>query len=55
MAVNRALTKQKVRDALANLGYEPAGGTPQALASLIESQVDYWTTVVREAGIKLPH
>jgi tripartite-type tricarboxylate transporter receptor subunit TctC len=53
-AVNRALLKQKVRDALGRLGYEPAGGTPEALGNLITSQVSYWSKVVKDAGIKMP-
>jgi tripartite-type tricarboxylate transporter receptor subunit TctC len=54
MAVNKALTKQKVRDALGNLGYEPAGGTPQALANLIAVQTAYWSKVIKDAGITMP-
>jgi tripartite-type tricarboxylate transporter receptor subunit TctC len=53
-AVNTALAKSKVREALAKLGYEPAGGTPDELGSLIQSQVAYWTKVVKDSGIKLP-
>jgi tripartite-type tricarboxylate transporter receptor subunit TctC len=53
-AVNKALAKQKVRGALGNLGYEPAGGTPEALGNLIASQVAYWTKVIKDSGIKIP-
>jgi tripartite-type tricarboxylate transporter receptor subunit TctC len=53
-AVNKALTMASVRDAIGSLGYEPAGGSPQALEKHIASQVDYWTTVIRDAGIKMP-
>ncbi len=53
-AVNKALTKQKIRDALASLGAEPAGGTPIEFENLFKSQLAYWGNVVREAGIKIP-
>jgi len=53
-AVNKALTKQKVRDALASLGAEPVGGTPADFGSLIKSQLVYWDNVVKQAGIKVP-
>jgi tripartite-type tricarboxylate transporter receptor subunit TctC len=43
-----------LKDALERLGYEPAGGTPDALGSLISSQVTYWTKVVKDSGIRMP-
>jgi hypothetical protein len=39
---------------LGNLGYEPAGGTPQALANLIAVQTAYWSKVIKDAGITMP-
>jgi tripartite-type tricarboxylate transporter receptor subunit TctC len=54
-AVNKALKTQNVRDALAKLGYEPAGGAPEELGKLIVSQVAYWGKVVKDAGIKVAH
>jgi tripartite-type tricarboxylate transporter receptor subunit TctC len=54
VAVNKALSKQKIQDALERLGYEPAGGTSDALGSLISSQVRYWTKVVKDSGIRMP-
>jgi len=53
-AVNKALTKPKVRDAYAALGVEPVGGTPAEFGSLIKSQLVYWGNVVKEAQIKIP-
>lgn len=53
-AVNKALTRQKIRDAFNNLGYEPAGGTAGELGNLIASQVAYWSKVVKDSGIKVP-
>jgi tripartite-type tricarboxylate transporter receptor subunit TctC len=53
-AMNRALLKPKVREAFANLGAEPAGGTAVEFGALISSQVTHWGKVVKEAGIKMP-
>ncbi len=53
-AVNRSLAKPKIREAFARLGYEAAGGTPADLQGLIASQLSYWATITREAGIKMP-
>jgi tripartite-type tricarboxylate transporter receptor subunit TctC len=52
-AINKTLTKPKVREAFAKLGAEPAGGTPVEFGNLIKSQVAHWKTVVVESGIKL--
>jgi tripartite-type tricarboxylate transporter receptor subunit TctC len=54
VAVNKALAKQKIQEALERLGYEPAGGTSETLGSLISSQVAYWTKVVKDSGIRMP-
>lgn len=53
-AVNRTLARQGVRDALATLGYETAGGTPEDLQRLIADQAPYWAKFVRDAHIKMP-
>jgi tripartite-type tricarboxylate transporter receptor subunit TctC len=53
-AINKALTKEKIREALATLGAEPAGGTPGEFGNLMNSQLVYWNNVVRQAGIKIP-
>jgi tripartite-type tricarboxylate transporter receptor subunit TctC len=53
-AMNRALGKPKVREAFANLGAVPAGGTPIEFGALIKSQVAHWGTIVKEAGMKMP-
>jgi tripartite-type tricarboxylate transporter receptor subunit TctC len=53
-AINKALLKPKVRDALANLGADPAGGTPVEFGALIGSQVAHWGKVVKDSGIKMP-
>jgi tripartite-type tricarboxylate transporter receptor subunit TctC len=52
-AVNKALTTEKVRDAFARVGAEPAGGTPAEFGALIKSQIAYWGKVVKDSGIKM--
>jgi tripartite-type tricarboxylate transporter receptor subunit TctC len=53
-AMNRALAKQKVRDAFANIGAEPVGGTPAEFGFFIKSQLEHWGKVIRDSGIKMP-
>ena len=53
-AINKALSKPKVREAFAKLGAEPAGGTPAEFGDLVKSQVAHWKEVVAESGIKMP-
>lgn len=52
-AVNKALKTDKVREALAKLGTDPGGGTPEAFGALVRSETEHWTKVVNEAGIKI--
>jgi tripartite-type tricarboxylate transporter receptor subunit TctC len=52
-AINKALEKPSVRDALARIGAEPVGGTPQEFGQLIDDQVDHWRKVVADAAIKV--
>ena len=53
-AMNRALAKQKVRIAFANIGAEPVGGTPGEFGLFIKSQLEHWGKVIRDSGIKMP-
>jgi tripartite-type tricarboxylate transporter receptor subunit TctC len=52
-AINKALAAPKVRESLANLGAEPAGGTSAEFGNLVKSQVAYWGKVVKDSGIKM--
>jgi tripartite-type tricarboxylate transporter receptor subunit TctC len=52
-ALNKALKTDKVREALAKLGVDPGGGTPEAFSALVHSETEHWTKVVQEAGIKI--
>jgi tripartite-type tricarboxylate transporter receptor subunit TctC len=53
-AINKALARPNVREALSKLGAEPTGGTPSELDDLVKSQMAYWGKVVKDTGIKLP-
>ena len=53
-AMNRALTKQRLRDAFAKIGMEPAGGTPAEFGHLIKAQTARWEKIIRNSGIKVP-
>jgi tripartite-type tricarboxylate transporter receptor subunit TctC len=50
-AARSALDSQEVRKRLAELGVEPIGGTPQALADLLASEIKRWGDVIARAGI----
>ena len=52
-AINKALAQPEVRAALARLGAEPAGGSPDDYGALLKAQVAHWGKVVKDAGIKL--
>jgi len=53
-AVNTALARERVRNAFANLGAEPVGGTAAEFGAFVNSQIAHWGKVVRESGIKMP-
>jgi tripartite-type tricarboxylate transporter receptor subunit TctC len=52
-AVNKALKSEKVRDALAKLGTDPVGGTPEAFGTLLRDETARWSKVIADAGIKI--
>ena len=51
-AMNRAITKQNVRNSFMRIGYEPVGGSPAEFGKLINSELARWKEVIQEAGIK---
>ncbi len=53
-AVNTALAKPSMREALSKLGTEPGGGTPTEFGHLVKSQLAYWGKVVKDSGITIP-
>jgi tripartite-type tricarboxylate transporter receptor subunit TctC len=52
-AFNRALAKPHVREAIAKMAAEPAGGTPAEFGQFLSAQITYWNKIVRSAGIKM--
>ena len=52
-AVNKVLKTDKVREALAKLGTDPGGGTPDAFGALVRSETAHWSKVIKDAGIKI--
>jgi tripartite-type tricarboxylate transporter receptor subunit TctC len=52
-AINRALRSEGMRQFYANVGDEPAGGTPEEFAALIAADSQKWGEVIKRAGIKL--
>jgi tripartite-type tricarboxylate transporter receptor subunit TctC len=54
-AISKALASGAVRDALARMAAEPAGGSPDEFGRFVKSQIAHWGKVVREAGIRMPH
>jgi tripartite-type tricarboxylate transporter receptor subunit TctC len=51
--INTALAKPRVREAVARMAAEPAGGTPAEFGEFLRSQVAHWSGVVKESGIKM--
>jgi tripartite-type tricarboxylate transporter receptor subunit TctC len=52
-AINKALEKPTVLEALAKIGAEPAGGTPEQFGRMVGDQVAHWHKVVSDAGIEV--
>ena len=50
---DRALRLAEVKARIAELGFDAAGGSPEAWAALIRSEMVKWARVVKEARIKL--
>lgn len=48
----RVLGLPDVKEKLATLGLEPAPGTPDQLATLVQSEMTKWAKVVKESGAK---
>jgi tripartite-type tricarboxylate transporter receptor subunit TctC len=52
-AINNALAKPRVREAIARMAAEPAGGTPAEFGQLVGAQLAHWSKVVQASGIKM--
>jgi tripartite-type tricarboxylate transporter receptor subunit TctC len=53
-AFNKALATPSVRESLAKVGAEAAGGTSAEYGALIKSELAKWSKIVKDSGIKLP-
>jgi tripartite-type tricarboxylate transporter receptor subunit TctC len=51
--INKAIASQTFRDRFAEIGDEPAGGTPEEFAELIQKDSKKWAEVVRRSGARL--
>jgi tripartite-type tricarboxylate transporter receptor subunit TctC len=52
-AINKALAKPRVREAIEKMAAEPAGGTPAEFGQFLTSQIAHWGKVVKDSGIKM--
>jgi tripartite-type tricarboxylate transporter receptor subunit TctC len=51
--MNKALAKPRVREAIAKMAAEPAGGTPAEFGTFLKSEMVHWGNVVKDSGIKM--
>src|SRR5882757_8104492 len=51
--VNAVLVAAEVREGFLKLGNEPVGGGPDVLAAKVQSELQKWTTIVREKNIRI--
>lgn len=54
-AINNALKKDRVREALKRVGADPVGGSATDFGRVLTSQIEHWGKVVRDANLKLPN
>lgn len=52
-AVNHTLKTDKVREALAKIGTDVGGGSPEEFGAHVRAETLRWTKVIKDAGIKI--
>jgi tripartite-type tricarboxylate transporter receptor subunit TctC len=52
-AINTVLAKPSTREAFAKIGAEPAGGSPAEFGQFVNTQLAYWSNVVKDSGMKM--
>jgi tripartite-type tricarboxylate transporter receptor subunit TctC len=52
-AINKALAKPSVREALGKVGAEPAGGSAAEFGQFVNAQLAHWGKVVKDSGMKM--
>jgi tripartite-type tricarboxylate transporter receptor subunit TctC len=50
--VVKAMQLPDVRERMLGLGIAPVGNTPEELAAVVSADLDRWTRVIRQAGVK---
>ena len=51
-AVNQVLADVAIKERIAALGYDVAGGPPEAYTKLLNTEIEKWRKVIKTAGIK---
>lgn len=50
--INRITSLPEVKEQFAALGFEPVHNTPEHFTAFLKSEMNKWSTIIREAGIK---
>jgi tripartite-type tricarboxylate transporter receptor subunit TctC len=50
--LNVVLKRSDVRESFGKLAFEPKGSTPDELSGILKQQIEAWTSIAREVGIK---
>jgi len=50
--LNGVLKRPEVRESFGKLAFEPKGSTPEELSAILKQQIEAWTSIAREVGIK---
>ena len=51
--INEVLKTDKVRDGSASLSADSGGGTPEEFGATVRANIQHWSKVVKDAGIKI--
>jgi len=52
MEVNKVLADPAIRERFAQLGFEPAGGTPGEFAAVVQRDAAKWSRVIKDANVR---
>lgn len=52
-ALNKALAQAAVAEKLRQQGFEPAGGSPEELSTVVRRDMDFYGRIIRKVGIKV--
>jgi tripartite-type tricarboxylate transporter receptor subunit TctC len=50
---NAAIRTKAAEDGFAQISFDPAGGSPDVLATQVRSEIDKWVDIARKRNIKL--